>query len=178
MTCVWERPGEQGDVEYLLVQRPQKGLLAGMWEFPSMLLEKAPTMKEREDILCSRLQEVTGSDVSGKELQYVGEVIHIFSHINQTYLVYFLHSISVKVEEAEHSTLRWVTKKQFMESAVPTAMKKILKLCESQRALGGGAEPSRKRKKDISDIRPPTGKVKVDGKQRSIQSFFKATVKK
>ncbi|XP_069835479.1 adenine DNA glycosylase isoform X1 [Dendropsophus ebraccatus] len=174
VTCVWERPGEQGDHEYLLVQRPQKGLLAGMWEFPSMLLEEAQTVKQREDVLCSRLQEVTGFDVSRKDLQYVGEVIHIFSHINQTYLVYFLHSVPVKAEGEECSAMRWVTRRQFMESAVPTAMKKILKLCEGQRLLGDVAESSRKRKKDVSDIQPPAGKAKVDSKQRSIQSFFTA----
>ncbi|XP_066454077.1 adenine DNA glycosylase isoform X2 [Eleutherodactylus coqui] len=164
VTCVWERPGEQGAAEYLLLQRPQKGLLAGMWEFPSMLLEKACTMKEREDILCGRLQEVSGCEVSVKDLQFVGEVIHIFSHINQTYLVYFLHGIAMK--EAERSALRWVTRRQFMESAIPTAMKKILQLCDGQRMLCGGAEPPRKRKKDRSD-------GQRDSKQRSIASFFR-----
>ncbi|XP_069594106.1 adenine DNA glycosylase isoform X2 [Ranitomeya imitator] len=176
--CVWERPGELGVSEYLLVQRPQKGLLAGMWEFPSMLSEKTLAEKEREDILRCRLQALSGSDVSIKDLQYVGEVVHIFSHINQTYLVYFLHCASAKVEDAEHPAMRWVTRTQFMESAVPTAMKKILKFCESRRFLSGGAEASRKRKKDISDIQLPAGKAKVDSKQRSIQSFFKAAVKK
>ncbi|XP_073499689.1 adenine DNA glycosylase isoform X2 [Phyllobates terribilis] len=178
VTCVWERPGELGDAEYLLVQRPQKGLLAGMWEFPSMLSEKTLTEKEREDILCGRLQELSSCEVSVKDLQLVGEVIHIFSHINQTYLVYFLHSVSAKVQDAEGSAMRWVTRTQFMESAVPTAMKKILKFCESHKLLSGGAEPSRKRKKDISDIQLPAGKAKMDSKQRSIQSFFKAAVKK
>ncbi|XP_075688710.1 adenine DNA glycosylase isoform X2 [Rhinoderma darwinii] len=183
VTCVWERPGEMGDPEYLLVQRPQKGLLAGMWEFPSMLLETAPTVKERADILCSRLQEVIGSEVSVKDLQFVGEVIHIFSHIHQTYQVYFLpasrpHSAPVEVEEAERPGFRWVTRRQFMESAVSTAMKKILKLCESPRSPGARAEPSRKRKKDISDFQPSRGSVKVDSKQRSIQNFFKTAAKK
>ncbi|KAM4022657.1 adenine DNA glycosylase isoform 2-T3 [Anomaloglossus baeobatrachus] len=208
VTCVWERPGEPGNTEYLLVQRPQKGLLAGMWEFPSMLSEKAQTVKERADILCRRLKELSGSEVSVKDLQFVGEVIHIFSHINQTYLVYFLRGFSVKEEDEEHPVMRWVTRTQFMESAVPTAMKKmadltiasfntrglnvpekrsqilyhlhkrkILKLCESHGLLSGGAEPSRKRKKDISAIQLPAGKARVDGGQRSIQSFFKAAVK-
>ncbi|KAG8555087.1 hypothetical protein GDO81_017579 [Engystomops pustulosus] len=177
VTCVWERFGEQGDPEYLLVQRPQKGLLAGMWEFPSVLLEKATTAGEREEILCGRLREVTGSNISViKDLQLVGEVIHIFSHINQTYLVYYLQSRSIKMKEEEES-LRWVTRRQFMESAVSTAMKKILRLCEARGLVSAGAEPPRKRKKDISDVQPPAGRVRADSKQRSIQSFFKVAVK-
>ncbi|XP_056389077.1 adenine DNA glycosylase isoform X2 [Hyla sarda] len=179
VTCVWERCGERGTPQYLLVQRPQKGLLAGMWEFPSMLLEKALTVKEREDVLRSRLQEVTGCEAPEQDPHYVGEVVHIFSHINQTYLVYFLRGVSVKAEEVEwRSALRWVTREEFLESAVPTAMKKILKLCEGQRLLGDVAEPSRKRKKDVGAIEPPAGRAKVDSKQRSIQSFFTATAKK
>ncbi|CAN2391524.1 purine-specific mismatch base pair DNA N-glycosylase activity, partial [Pristimantis euphronides] len=124
VSCVWERPGQPGgDVEYLLLQRPQKGLLAGMWEFPSMLLDKASTTKGREDVLCSRLQEVTGCEVLVKDLHFVGEVSHLFSHIHQTYLVYFLHHTSHKA--AEQPALRWVTRSQFLESAVPTAMRKV-----------------------------------------------------
>ncbi|KAM3914392.1 adenine DNA glycosylase [Leptodactylus fuscus] len=171
VTCVWERPGERGEAEYLLLQRPHKGLLAGMWEFPSMILEKTPTEKEQREILCDRLQEVTGWEVTRTDLQYVGEVVHIFSHINQTYLVYFLHSHSMKEEEAECTAQRWVTRRQFMESAVPTAMKKILGLCEGRGLVAGSVGSSKKRKRDRRDIRPP---VETISKQRSIQSFFRA----
>ncbi|XP_077321376.1 adenine DNA glycosylase-like isoform X1 [Lithobates pipiens] len=173
LTCVVERRGGPGEAEYFLLQRPQTGLLAGMWEFPSMLLEKDCTEKERREILCSRLQELISPEISGKELRSVGEVVHIFSHINQTYLVYFLSvDLSIKEEESEQPAGRWVTRKQFLNSAVPTAMKKILQLCESKELVTGAPESTKKRKRE--DKPPPTKKVKAepDG-QRSIQSFFK-----
>ncbi|KAM4642844.1 adenine DNA glycosylase [Discoglossus pictus] len=181
LTCVCERLGAQGELEYLIVQRPSTGLLAGMWEFPSMLLEKELTIKDRKLALCGHLQEVTGWAVPLKEVQFAGEVVHIFSHIHQTYLVYFLtrsHSFSIKEEEIEHSVSRWVTKQKFLDSAIPTAMKKILKLCESKISDDNKVCASTKRKLDIADVQPPARKIKMEcGKQRSIQSFFKAATK-
>ncbi|MEE6495231.1 hypothetical protein FKM82_001985 [Ascaphus truei] len=181
VTCVWERRGEQDEPEYLIVQRPSSGLLAGMWEFPSMLLEKELSVKDREGALCAYLQAVTGQAVPLKELRHAGEVIHIFSHIHQTYLVYFLpgnHAENFPAkEETERPVSRWVTKKQFLLSAVPTAMKKILKLCESKSF--GNSNTSRKRKSDIAAVQPPAGRIKTETeKQPSIQRFFKPATKK
>ncbi|KAM4722941.1 adenine DNA glycosylase [Rhinophrynus dorsalis] len=184
MICVWERCGEQREAEYLIVQRPSSGLLAGMWEFPSMLLDKELTVKDREHSLCRHLQELTGHKVLKKELQYAGEVVHIFSHIHQTYLVYFLsssltESSSIKEEATEHPASRWVTKKQFMDSAVPTAMKKIMKLCESRTAGNSNKKMSRKRKSDMAPVQPPSQRMKTEtGKQRSIENFFKPATTK
>ncbi|XP_063795488.1 adenine DNA glycosylase isoform X2 [Pseudophryne corroboree] len=183
VTCVWERCGELGEMEYLLVQRPQTGLLAGMWEFPSRLLEKDHTVKGRECTLCSRLHEVTGREIPVKDLQFAGEVVHIFSHINQTYLVYFLslshpESVRIKEEDTEYLNYRWVTMKQFLDSAVSTAMKKIIKMCEGKNLLSSGTDTTRKRKRNVAGTQPSTRKVKMEEKQRSIQSFFKPTPKK
>ncbi|XP_068095611.1 adenine DNA glycosylase [Hyperolius riggenbachi] len=183
LTCVVERQNKLGEAEYLLVQRPKTGLLAGMWEFPSMLLEKDCTEKERADILGLRMQEVTSHKTPGKELQFIGEVVHIFSHINQTYLVYFLSEgrtefLSIKEEESEQPACRWVTHRQFLEAAVPTAMKKILKLCESKSMLRGVSETSKKRKRN-DDKQVATRKIKSEpDNQRTIKSFFTPASKK
>uniref|UniRef100_A0A8C5QIC7 Adenine DNA glycosylase n=1 Tax=Leptobrachium leishanense TaxID=445787 RepID=A0A8C5QIC7_9ANUR len=128
VTCVWQRPGPE-EPEYLLVQRPGSGLLAGMWEFPSMLLESDLAVKDRGHVLCSHVQEVTGHVAPLKKLLYIGETIHIFSHIRQTYLVFFLstsesEAVAVKGEFSERRASRWVTRKQFQEAAVSTAMRK------------------------------------------------------
>ncbi|XP_053325335.1 adenine DNA glycosylase isoform X1 [Spea bombifrons] len=183
VTCVCRRLGEDGEPEYLLLQRPSSGLLAGMWEFPSMLLEKDHAEKDRRHVMCRRLQEVTGHVVSLKEIQYAGEVVHIFSHIHQTYVVYFLSlchrkaDISVKEEEGEGPATRWVTKKQFQASAVSTAMKKVFKLCENK--MPDSSNTSRKRKRDTADLPPPGGRIKTEPeKQTSIQMFFKPAAKK
>ena len=53
-------------------------------------------------------------------------MVHIFSHIHQTYVIY-----SVTVPQGGDESLqcaqpvKWVTKQQFLEAAVSTAMKKV-----------------------------------------------------
>uniref|UniRef100_A0A4W3I755 Adenine DNA glycosylase n=1 Tax=Callorhinchus milii TaxID=7868 RepID=A0A4W3I755_CALMI len=133
LTCVVERPTNAGGLEYFLVQRPSSGLLAGMWEFPCAFLETEVSEKEQKQILSDRLNSLLGRSTTPADLQHVGEVVHIFSHIHQTYRVY-IHFLSeepdaaaVKKEATEtpSSSSRWVTKDGLHQSAVSTAMKKV-----------------------------------------------------
>ncbi|NXS04827.1 MUTYH glycosylase, partial [Oxylabes madagascariensis] len=124
-TCVLERRGCHGAPEYLIVQRPSSGLLAGLWEFPSLpLAQDLQEEKEREE-LADHLQAWMGQPVAAKGLQFIGEVIHIFSHIHQTYVVYSLHLDGDVTLGPALSPSRWVTEDEFHASAVSTAMKKV-----------------------------------------------------
>ncbi|NXR24307.1 MUTYH glycosylase, partial [Cinclus mexicanus] len=125
-TCVLERRGCHGAPEYLIVQRPSSGsLLAGLWEFPSLLLaQDLQEEKEREE-LADHLQAWMGRPVAAKDLQFIGEVIHIFSHIHQTYVVYSLHLDGDVTLDLALPPSRWVTEDEFHASAVSTAMKKV-----------------------------------------------------
>ncbi|OWK64434.1 A/G-specific adenine DNA glycosylase [Lonchura striata] len=124
-TCVLERRGCHGAPEYLIVQRPSSGLLAGLWEFPSLpLAQDLKEEKEREE-LADHLQAWMGQPVAAKGLQFIGEVIHIFSHIHQTYVVYSLHLDGNVTLDPALSPSRWVTEDEFHASAVSTAMKKV-----------------------------------------------------
>ncbi|XP_072430489.1 adenine DNA glycosylase-like isoform X2 [Chiloscyllium punctatum] len=172
LTCVVTRKRTAGDAEeYFLVQRPNIGLLAGMWEFPSILLESVMTEKEQKCKILDRLTELLGSSVTEKNFQYLGEVVHIFSHIHQTYVVYSnsLNSASidtVKQGRKKCPSFRWVTKTEFQQSAVSTAMKKDVKRIY-------GSETNRNKQKE----RKHKTSTNHGGKQLSVDSFFRPTVK-
>lgn len=75
----------QTDSRYLLVKRPEKGLLAGLWEFPSVLLDGEADLASRREAIDHFLKNSFGLDsertcdvVLRKD---VGEFVHIFSHI-------------------------------------------------------------------------------------------------
>ncbi|XP_068809065.1 adenine DNA glycosylase isoform X2 [Struthio camelus] len=144
-TCVLERRGRCGAPEYLIVQRPSSGLLAGLWEFPSLPLALDLQEEKQREVLADHLQAWTGRSVTAGDLRYVGEVIHIFSHIHQTYVIYSLPVDGDVTLDSALSTSRWVTEEQFHASAVSTAMKKVLKACEKQRGEqnGFGKTPTR-----------------------------------
>ena len=54
------------------------------------------------------------------------QVVHIFSHIHQTYVVY---SVCVKDEhgtkETQSENLQWLTRPALLEAAVSTGLKKV-----------------------------------------------------
>ncbi|NXF08809.1 MUTYH glycosylase, partial [Smithornis capensis] len=125
-TCVLERRGSHGALEYLIVQRPCSGLLAGLWEFPSLPLAEDLQEKKEREVLADHLQAWIGQPVAAKGLQRIGEVTHIFSHIHQTYVVYSLPLDGDMTLAPASSPSRWVTEEEFHASAVSTAMKKVL----------------------------------------------------
>ena len=53
------------------------------------------------------------------------QVVHIFSHIHQTYVIEGIVANQSDITEEEQSDKRWVSKEQFLEAAVSTAMKKV-----------------------------------------------------
>ncbi|XP_030311329.1 adenine DNA glycosylase isoform X1 [Calypte anna] len=146
-TCVLERRGCHGAPEYLIVQRPSSGLLAGLWEFPSLPLAQGLQEEEQREVLADHLRAWIGQPVAMGSLRLIGEVVHIFSHIHQTYVVYSLPLDADITLDPALSPSRWVTEKEFYASAVSTAMKKVLKACEKQRgeesSLGKGSKRKR-----------------------------------
>ncbi|KAJ7637148.1 hypothetical protein FB45DRAFT_1001978 [Roridomyces roridus] len=85
------------DRQFLLVRRPEGGLLAGLDEFPTCpnvapSMTKARQLKTPHDVLQKllhanvRLQNEKSSLKIAK-VQPVGDVVHVFSHIKKTYRV-------------------------------------------------------------------------------------------
>lgn len=70
-TCVVEQPRATGGPLILLVQRPNSGLLAGLWEFPSVTLE--PSGQHQHKALLQELQRWS-APLPTTPLQHLGEV--------------------------------------------------------------------------------------------------------
>ena len=73
------------DSEFILVKRPDEGLLAGLWEFPSVLLDGEAGLVTRRKAIDQYLKNNFGFDTR-KTCQivlreHVGEFVHVFSHI-------------------------------------------------------------------------------------------------
>jgi A/G-specific adenine glycosylase len=70
---------------YLLLKRPEEGLLAGLWEFPSVLVAENKTdVKSRRTEMDKYLKNLKLDFKEDYDLvvrEEVGEYLHIFSHI-------------------------------------------------------------------------------------------------
>ncbi|XP_056895213.1 adenine DNA glycosylase isoform X1 [Takifugu flavidus] len=176
LTCVVIRQGEGGEHEFLLTQRPSKGLLAGLWEFPCINHEEKNAVEEKK-VLCAEINRILGTSLTHGLLQYVGEVVHIFSHIHQTYVV---HTLRLKDAVSQSENMQWLTPSALQEAAVSTGVKKIMKLCNSalgQQGAPDGEEkrPKKDRKGQITK-RPRLSGANSRSRQLSLSSFFQ-TVK-
>lgn len=159
LVCVVRRVSG-AEPEYLLTQRPQSGLLAGLWESPNVVLPvNSNTVKsaaKRMRIMDTYIDGVLSAvgcagDDSGR--RDAGQTNHVFSHIRQTLHVQCLTvenkgKESGKLEDGRH--FRWQSEADITDSAVATQMRKALKLAfEYKPATKSGTtrRPERKRRK-------------------------------
>lgn len=85
--------GSHYNSRFLLVKRPNEGLLAGLWEFPSVMLDgeaqEATRRKAMDQFLKSfKIDSKKNCRVVSRE--HVGECVHVFTHIHLTMYVELL----------------------------------------------------------------------------------------
>ncbi|XP_028369625.1 adenine DNA glycosylase isoform X2 [Phyllostomus discolor] len=165
-TCVLEQPGAPGGARILLVQRPNSGLLAGLWEFPSVTME--PSGQCQRKALLQELQSWVGP-LPATRLCHLGQVVHSFSHIKLTYQVYGLALTGQAPVTITPPGVRWLTREEFRTAAVSTAMKKVFRVYEGQHP---GTYKSSKR----SQVSPLSSRKKPSPGQQVLDSFFRPII--
>ncbi|RYP73534.1 hypothetical protein DL771_003573 [Monosporascus sp. 5C6A] len=131
LVCVIRR----SDGRYLIHKRPQKGLLAGLWEFPSSILpstnDSTPKTRKKDAAqYVSTLSEISGSKAKtsrGSGLKHVGELGSIpwlFSHIKLTMHVHLFefHIINDIAMSDPDRPSRWTD--TIEEESMGTGMRK------------------------------------------------------
>lgn len=99
--------------EYALHKRPDKGLLAGLWEFPN--IDKSLSIPKLEELLKKE-------NIEDYSLELLGEGKHIFSHIEWHMIGYRVILPSKDSELFED--LQWYSKEEIArDCAIPTAFK-------------------------------------------------------
>ncbi|XP_072294178.1 A/G-specific adenine DNA glycosylase [Eucyclogobius newberryi] len=179
LTCLVVRRRGDGQDEYLLTQRPSKGLLAGLWQFPSVLEVENADFEQKRALLCSEICRILGTGFSENHIQFVGEVVHLFSHIHQTYVVYSACFNDQKCEDLSENA-QWLSKSALLEAAVSTGVKKILKLYDSvHNDKPQTTNETKKKTPNLKNITKSKGNkecaAKSGSKQLSLTSFFKNT---
>ncbi|KAG2188700.1 hypothetical protein INT44_003839 [Umbelopsis vinacea] len=185
--CIVEkRPADSKnplDSKFLLVKRPKTGLLAGLWEFPSVELNEAcvaekksakkrkpakavvssddseddyvpeqksrsPTLQllandsdERQAIMSKHLMTTFGIDLVSCNIlrrTELGSVVHLFSHIRKTYHMEYLEIDADSIEDVEDTgEVQWINRDELAVAAIPTGLKKGIKLMENLATVGG-----------------------------------------
>lgn len=158
-------------VQFLAVQRPKKGLLAGLWEFPSVIIMSDVANNARD--MYSSLVNFVNSELGitlddSKSHENIGEVSHQFSHIHHKYFVYacMYSGEDSPVETREgHRAMKWITREELSTSAFSTAMRKVFSAFENHASADSKLSNPKKRKR---------GDESGGRKQMVLDTFFKS----
>ena len=163
--CVVRRPTTDGELEYLLVQRPDEGLLAGQWEFPSVLhppltsITVSPDLQRQRLIdthLASLLPRYSSSFPPTSRLS-VGEYTHVFSHRRHLMHVELMTLPEAALDEdgeEQRPKRQWVRSSGIEAVGLTSGQRAVFQL-----ARGGQRSVARK-----PDRRPKGGQAKIKGK--------------
>jgi len=108
---------------YLIVRRPAKGLLGGLWKLPSVDVQDG---RLPYDSLRKHLKEMIGRDVTIDES--LGTVRHAFSHRRLELHVYRCHLRGAQAARSARDDIRWVLPRQFGDYAFASVDRKALAL--------------------------------------------------
>ncbi|CAN4115789.1 unnamed protein product [Withania somnifera] len=131
-----ENMGPQSSSKCILVKRPNEGLLAGLWEFPSVLLEKEADLASRRKAIDNFLQSSFNLDLKEStrivSREDIGECVHVFSHIRLKMHVELLvlhlkgnRSIDYKKPDKENMTWKYVDSKNLGSMGLTSGVRKV-----------------------------------------------------
>ncbi|MGK7911493.1 MAG: A/G-specific adenine glycosylase [Synechococcus sp.] len=109
----------------LIDQRPEQGMLGGLWEFPGGKIEAGETA---EACAIREVKEEVGLEVEA--IAELGTVDHAYSHFSVTLSTFICRHLSGEPQTLEVDDVRWVTFDQLKDYAFPVANQKIFPLLE------------------------------------------------
>ncbi|MEO2076912.1 MAG: A/G-specific adenine glycosylase [Bacillus sp. (in: firmicutes)] len=115
---------EHGNI--LIHKRPSKGLLANLWEFPTVELHH-PLQSDRQQVV-DLFRESLNLDLGLGQI--IGQIEHVFSHLEWNIKVY---TGAVKNFIPESEDWKFVSLEEMKEYAFPVPYQKMFKLSQEQK---------------------------------------------
>lgn len=119
------------DGRCLLLRRPGRGRLAGLWEFPH-----APVADgDPGAAVAERMRELTGLEIALSEPLVTVE--HPFTHHRITLHVWRAHAVGGRVRHPQHAEHRWIAPARLNRRPMATPMRRV---AEALLATAGGRQ--------------------------------------
>ncbi|KAK3184614.1 hypothetical protein Dsin_031900 [Dipteronia sinensis] len=151
----------QPDSRFLLVKRPDEGLLAGLWEFPSVMLdEEVDLTRRRKEVDCFLKKSFSldsKKNCSIVSREDVGEFVHIFSHIRLKVYVELLilrlkGGMNDWLEKQNKGTMAWkcVDNEALSNMGLTSGVRKVYTMVEKFKQKGSTTNSISSRKRTSS----------------------------
>ncbi|RWR81476.1 adenine DNA glycosylase [Cinnamomum micranthum f. kanehirae] len=137
----WKAHSE--NTAFLLVKRPDEGLLAGLWEFPSVVLDgervDATTRRKAMDQYLKKLFKIdirkNGSLILRED---VGEYVHIFTHIKlrmyvELLVLYLKGGVNSLYDKENENSIAWkhIDRKSIQGTGLTSGVRKVYNMIQS-----------------------------------------------
>ncbi|CAL0318076.1 unnamed protein product [Lupinus luteus] len=144
--------------KFILVKRPDEGLLAGLWEFPSAPLDGETVSLARREAVNQFLKNVLKIDTKKTcnivSREDVGEFVHIFSHIRlklyvELLVLQFKGGVDglLKSQENESTTWKCVDSNSLSSMGLTSSVRKVYSMVQKfkQKSCPSKHVPAKKR---------------------------------
>ncbi|BEI82151.1 hypothetical protein CcaverHIS002_0300190 [Cutaneotrichosporon cavernicola] len=111
----------EGVTRWLFLKRPEKGLLAGLFEPPTTVVPATGAVEQLAAGLTFVTDLVGDIEDAFEEHVVIGPITHIFSHINMTYHV---QRLVLRGERPEPKNGQWLSLEEVSDANVGTGVKK------------------------------------------------------
>ncbi|KAK7292766.1 hypothetical protein RJT34_15619 [Clitoria ternatea] len=148
----------QSSSKFILVKRPDEGLLAGLWEFPSVLLDGETDALTRREATTRFLKENLKIDIRKTRSvvlrEDIGEFVHIFSHIRlKLYVELLVLQLKGGVDDLfkskDNKTTTWkcVDSNALSSMGLTTSVRKVYNMVKKfkQKSVPSNHVPTKKR---------------------------------
>ncbi|KAL5711694.1 hypothetical protein ACHQM5_013950 [Ranunculus cassubicifolius] len=144
---------------FLLVKRPEEGLLAGLWEFPSVLVSGEADLTLRRKAMDQYLKNSFNLDSKKKKnilsRDDIGEHVHVFSHIRLRMYVELLvlrlkggaNFLDDKKDSESSLTWKCLDGNSIKNAGLTSGVRKVYNMIDKFKQTHTDSTPSLKRKK-------------------------------
>jgi A/G-specific adenine glycosylase len=115
--------------QYLFVQRPEKGLLGGLWEFPTAELSG---LKPRPGMVEDFVRETLG--LEGTIQSKLGVIRHVFTHRDLRLHLFTFDVTGGRLRAGRYRAHRWVRAAEVKRFPISALTKKVLARLSEERA--------------------------------------------
>ncbi|KAH8835960.1 DNA glycosylase [Flagelloscypha sp. PMI_526] len=125
----WKSLKDVAERQVLLVKRPEKGLLAGLFEFPA--LPNATGKEKMKDVPSKLLPSLIDfRPAMIKSAHELGDVLHLFSHIRKVYRAQHVLLESETLPAVKIAGCKWVKWDEVGKANIGTGIGKVWKLAQ------------------------------------------------
>ncbi|RDY06663.1 Adenine DNA glycosylase, partial [Mucuna pruriens] len=148
----------QPSSKFILVKRPEEGLLAGLWEFPSVSVDGETVPMARREAMDRFLKRNLKIDIRKTcnivLREDIGEFVHIFSHIRlKLYVELLVLQLKggiddlFKSQDNKTTTWKFVYSNELSSMGLTTSVRKVYNMVQNfkQKSLPSNHVPTKKR---------------------------------